>query len=243
MVFDNPYWTLDEALSWAMQRVPSAVGLDPHLLLYWDDALDSRQQQSPLLLALDDAKAEVLGLMQKGRIRVVAGREPISPETLASAGIVHRDSGHVVAFPRAGWDQVFKGEGFLGEGFAELRLWSDDVRLHFKKPGSEEAQVFSLTIIKTEQETFQKIGRKSAAEKERFASDFRAQVVAAVVSCPEAPPNDRGRGYWIGLGRAGDILTKREAETNYMKALGEAGQQVWHGWSRPGPRKKPPNSR
>lgn len=142
MGFKDPYWTLNEAISWAMWRVPDALALNPLVLAISvpeDFSAGSELRRAAALLTQPEAADEVLRLMQRGMIEAIADNEKLTVAQLAAARITNRgEMNFVVASPL---DDEFS---HLGAHYRNLRLRSDDVRLRLPDNIHQPADVITL---------------------------------------------------------------------------------------------------
>jgi hypothetical protein len=113
MTFQDPQWTLDEAIHWAMWRSHD-VGTDPLIAAYIGD--DPR-------LTLDEAKEKLLSHLKRGEIRAISAGQHLAADALADASIVHH-AGFTLAVP------MFEGADPT-DLFDRVRLLAEHVRACF----------------------------------------------------------------------------------------------------------------
>lgn len=189
MPFDDPYWTLTEAMSWAMWRDRASVSKDPDILLL--------SHFDPPLMSHDDAKQALLHGLQRGDIKAVANGEPVGSERFAGTFISHHASGYVVGIPALDGIRLKPGAQQTAYAYYDrLRLWSDDVRLHLPELGTVTAPV--LSIVPKEPETAGK-----AATEPPAAADVPS------VAGKKGPGRPKGSRNW----------DTHDFDTEYLKRL------------------------
>lgn len=122
---EGEYWTVDQALSWILWRDFERLDLNP-LGIFVHAIADDEDGALPARYSLRDANDVLIALLRRGVVRAFGGpvgaAEEIRAFQFADATVLHKEAGHVVAFPAFASDKM----GLAGY-FDRLRILGRDL--------------------------------------------------------------------------------------------------------------------
>lgn len=133
MAFEDPYWTLNEAVSWAMWRLPEALAEHP----YWSVIVDSGEPfgGSPLHLSVRDAERTVLHLIQRKRVSAFGGGGELTTAAIVAAEIIEDGGILRLAFALGGRDARPQNSSPIAHRYYEdLRISADELLKELPAP-------------------------------------------------------------------------------------------------------------